>query len=87
MVNPIGVDNTNANIRTCNSIKTRALAKNTSCIIELVMQQMLLQKYQDLNLKTIVLMFFIGLTNHQNESLKKCYEFCDLEYQKVIKYF
>ena len=78
MVNAIGVDNINENIGTRNSIKTRGLAKNKEIVIAGWTCHILhiaagkaadvLQKHQDLTLKTIVFIFFIGLANFQNES-------------------
>ena len=78
MVSAIRVANTNENIGTHNSVKTRGLAKDKDKVIGGWTCRILhiaagkaanvLQKHQDLTLKTIVFIFFIGLTNYENES-------------------
>lgn len=99
MVSAIGVDNTNANIGSNNSIKSRALAKNREIVIAGYPCHILHNAASkasdafsaitsfDLEDHCVDLFYWFDKPSKRKSILKEYFEFCDEEYQEVISIF
>ena len=98
MVTSIGLDNTNANIGDHNSIKSRALERNPEIVISGCPCHILhnaASKAADafavlsnfsIEDHCVDLYYWFDKPSKQKSILKEYYDFCDKDYQEVIKY-
>ena len=97
-VSGLGVDNTNANIENCNSLKTRVLMKNAEVVIARCPCHILhntagkaseaFSAVSKFNLENICIDVFHSFEKYTKRKsiLKVYYDFCDVDYQEVVKY-
>ena len=94
----LGIDNKNVNIENCNSLKTRVLRKNAQVVIAGCPYHILhnvagkdseafaaVSKF-DLENHCVNVFHWFGKSTKRKSILKECYDFCDADYQEVIKY-
>ncbi|CAB4014767.1 ATP-dependent DNA helicase [Paramuricea clavata] len=71
----LGVDNTNVNIGEHDSIKSRVLAKEPKVVVIF-----------DIEDHCVDLYYWFDKSTKRKEALKEYFEFCDTEYEAVVKY-
>ena len=98
MVTSIGLDNTNTNIGDHNSIKSRALERNPEIVISGCPCHILhntaskaadgFAAVSDFSVEDhcVDLYYWFDKSSKRKSILKEYYDFCDQDYQEVIKY-
>ena len=98
MVSGLRVDNTNANIGSHNSLKTRAHQKNDEIVIAGCPCHILHNaagnasdafasvSQFDFEDHCVDIFYWFDKSSKRKSILKEYYEFCDVEYQEVVKY-
>ena len=97
-VSGLGVDNTNANIGNHNSLKTRVLKKNNEVVVAGCPCHILHNAAGkaadafatasgfDVECHCVDIFYWFDKSSKRKCALNEYYEFCDIEYQEIIKY-